>query len=177
MHPPKATSLESRARRLRQIAFMVLVRLPPAESQTLSPAVALEDQSLWMSGSSYTHHFKHSSNHHSVRSVGFEWSDSGAGIAGLTLFTNSFGQPSAYWYPWGAELDGRGPWQDGFVKWSAGLLYGYRAPYNKKVPFNYQGFSPGAIVAAGYRLTPRFSTQVNLLGDSGLMLQFNVRLD
>lgn len=59
-------------------------------------------------------------------------------------------------------------------KWTAGLLYGYKEPYENKVPLNYNGFSPGAIIALEYEFKPGWSAQVDMLGTAGLMFQLNM---
>jgi hypothetical protein len=57
-----------------------------------------------------------------------------------------------------------------------GVVYGYKHPYENKIPFNYNGFAPAIIPAIGWTLPSGFSTQVNILGNSGLMLQFSKEL-
>ena len=56
-------------------------------------------------------------------------------------------------------------------KWTAGLLYGYVEPYEDKVPFNYNGFSPGIVLALAYEFRPGWAVQLDALGNSGLMIQ------
>jgi hypothetical protein len=63
-----------------------------------------------------------------------------------------------------------------FVQWTAGVLYGYKKPYENKVPFNYHGFSPGLVLSVGWQLSERTSTQLNILGNSALMFQFSLDL-
>jgi hypothetical protein len=120
----------------------------------------------------YTKHFSKSEFHEYVWLVGLEKESPGNALIGATFFSNSFGQPSTYIYPFGGVyrnvLDINGL----FVKWSAGLIYGYLEPFNNKVPFNNNGFSPGFIPAVGYQ-SQNFSAQINILNDAGLMLQLN----
>mgnify|MGYP003693908283 CR=1 FL=1 len=59
---------------------------------------------------------------------------------------------------------------------SAGILYGYKEPYEDKVPFNHHGVSPGAVGAVGWEFTRAFSAQINVLGDSAFMLQLSFDL-
>ena len=63
-----------------------------------------------------------------------------------------------------------------YAEWTAGLLYGYKGEYKHKVPFNYNGFSPGVTVGIGWRFSPTVAGQVNLLGTAGLMLLFTYEL-
>ena len=127
--------------------------------------------------SPYTTHFSPSDEHEYVWLAGFERERSTGIVAGFAYFSNSFGQPSVYYYPWGKiyrDLAGI----DGFYfKWSAGLAYGYVEPYEDKVPFNYNGFSPGFFPMLGYESDGGFQSQLNLLGTAGLMLQFSIPLN
>jgi hypothetical protein len=58
------------------------------------------------------------------------------------VFSNSFGQPSAYAFAGQRYLDPFG-FENWYLQWTAGLLYGYVGEYEDKVPLNYKGFSPG----------------------------------
>ncbi len=59
-----------------------------------------------------------------------------------------------------------------YVKWTAGILYGYRGEYQHKVPLNYGGFSPAIVPALGWEFDSKQQIQFNLLGLNGMMLQF-----
>jgi hypothetical protein len=52
-----------------------------------------------------------------------------------------------------------------------GVLYGYKPPYEDKVPYNYNGFSPGATISLGWQFTRQFSVQMDALGSAGMMFQ------
>ncbi len=124
--------------------------------------------------SPYSYHFSNSDEHRPVFMLGLEREHASGKLDGLTYFSNSFGQDCVYIYPWGGvykSIAGIAPLS---FKWTAGLLYGYKAPYENKVPLNYKGFSPGAIIALAYEFKPGWSAQVNALGAAALMLQFNV---
>jgi hypothetical protein len=124
--------------------------------------------------SPYTVHFSYDEYHEYVWLAGFERERSTGIVAGFAYFSNSFGQPSVYYYPWGkiyrdlAGIDGL------YFKWNAGLAYGYVEPYEDKVPFVYNGFSPGVFPMLGYESEGGFHSQLNLLGTAGLMLQFSI---
>ena len=60
------------------------------------------------------------------------------------------------------------------MKWTAGLLYGYREPYENKVPFNHNGFSPAIVPAVGWQFENKYTVQLNFLGLNGAMLQFSL---
>jgi len=125
--------------------------------------------------SPFTHHFDPSPEHRYVWLVGVERERADQRLSGITYFSNSFGQPSTYIYPWGRNYPNVGGMEGLFVKWSAGLLYGYVAPYENKVPLNVNGFSPAIIPSIGYERAG-YSTQINLLGTAGLMWQISVPL-
>jgi hypothetical protein len=89
-------------------------------------------------------------------------------IAGGSVFSNSFGQPSAYLFA-GQRYANPFGWDRWYLQWNAGLLYGYVGKYKNKVPLNYNGFSPGFVPGIGYRFTDRIYGELDLLGDSALM--------
>jgi hypothetical protein len=124
--------------------------------------------------SPFTYHFSYDEEHRPVRMIGLEREKPDGKLDGVTFFTNSFGQPSVYAYPWGGiyhNLYGIAPLS---FKWTAGLLYGYVDPYKNKVPMNHNGFSPGAIVALEYKFQSGWSAQVDMLGTAALMFQVNM---
>ena len=126
---------------------------------------------IWrVMASPYTYHFSRDPNHSHVYMLGLEKQDAEAWIIGGSLFQNSFGQPSAYLYG-GKRFNGLTRFEPLFVQVTGGLLYGYKPPYDKKVPLNYKGFSPGAVLSVGWQFTPMLSAQANFLGNSALMFQ------
>ncbi|MCE2774077.1 MAG: hypothetical protein LW687_02000 [Burkholderiaceae bacterium] len=78
--------------------------------------------------SPYTTHFSHSEEHKRVIMLGAERERADGVLAGITFFSNSFGQPSAYVFPWGKMYRDVMGYDGVFVKWTAGLLYGYSHP-------------------------------------------------
>lgn len=95
-------------------------------------------------------------------------------FAGLSLFTNSFGQFSQYLY---AGLKWR-PWkeyQEAYVKLSAGLVHGYRGEYQDKIPFNHYGVAPGIIPSVGYCWT-RYCGEFVLLGFNAALITVGVTI-
>lgn len=129
-----------------------------------------------------TYHYSRNPDHRTVALLGLE-RYSGAGpfwggsrsLWGAAYFSNSFGQPSGYVYYGGVtdSLLGSPKW---FFKWTAGVIYGYRPPYEDKVPLNRNGWSPGVVVGIGHQVTPNFGLQLNALGNAGLMLTLNYRV-
>jgi hypothetical protein len=100
--------------------------------------------------------------------VGAEWQRPSHWLVGYSYFNNSFDQRCHYlyagrWWPLGETDTG---W---YVKLTAGLIAGYREPFENKIPFNHNGVAPGIIPGLGYKVD-RFNVQVNLLGSAGLMV-------
>jgi len=161
-----AASLRSHALRC---AIVLLAAMPDGYGR--------EPEQWWLQFSPYTKHFASSPEQRpGVWMIGVERESASGGLAGAVLFRNSFAQPSAYFYPWGARYKGLFGVEPLFLKWSAGVLYGYKAPYEDKVPLNVDGFSPAVIPALGWQLGPRISAQANLLGTAGIMFQISADL-
>jgi hypothetical protein len=126
--------------------------------------------------SPYTRHWSDSPEHEHVWLVGIERKRASGHLAGATYFSNSFGQPSAYVFPWGRVYEDLFDIKGLYAKWTAGLLYGYKEPYEDKVPFNRNGFSPGFVPGIGYEFAGGHQVQLNILGNAGVMLQFSLRV-
>jgi hypothetical protein len=111
-----------------------------------------------------------SPEHADVWAVALERQRADHWLAGGSFFSNSFGQPSAYLY-----LGKRFPQVLGheqlFGQLSGGLLYGYRGKYQNKVPFNHNGYSPGALASMGWQFNRQASLTVHALGDAAVMFQ------
>ncbi len=117
--------------------------------------------------SPYTHHWRYSEEHRNVVLIGLQRHLPNNRSCGISFFTNSFGQPSLYAFTgwtWNAQ---RLPnWQ---ASVTAGMLYGYVAPHEDKVPLNHRGFSPAVIPSIGYRLNDRTVAEMHILGTAALM--------
>ncbi|MFC5497394.1 ABC transporter ATP-binding protein [Caenimonas terrae] len=160
-------------------AALLVGLLPPssahADEEGWTSLFAPGHTTLELQASPYTYHFSRQPHSHvsllgltSVRDSGWLW--------GGAYFRNSFGQPSAYLYA-GRRYDEPFGLQRVYWNWSAGLIYGYKPPYQDKVPVNWHGIAPAIVPAIGYRVTPGISAELSLLGTSALMLQFVVALD
>ena len=125
--------------------------------------------------SPYTYHYTYNPAHTQVYVLGLERQRSDGLMFGGSLFRNSFGQPSAYGYV-GQRFDRMLGVDRLFGQLTGGILYGYKAPYEDKVPLNYKRWSPGAVLSVGWHLTPTWSGQLNFLGNSALMFQFSADL-
>lgn len=123
--------------------------------------------------SPYTFHFSRDPDHEPVYAIGLERQRSDKWLWGATYFSNSFGQPSGYVYV-GQRYGELFSVDKLFAQWTAGLLYGYKEPFEDKVPFNHNGLSPGAVFSLGWQFTREFSVQANLLGTAAMMVQFSI---
>ena len=140
-----------------------------AQSATL-PVESAADTYRWrIELSPYTTHFSYNPEHRPVRLVGIERETSDNSFYGLALFSNSFGQDSGYLYLGKSYYGVFQSLPHVYLKWSAGVLYGYKPPYENKVPLNYKGFSPGFVPGMGWRFDSGWSAQVNVLGTAGVM--------
>lgn len=120
--------------------------------------------------SPYTYHYSRDAEHRHVYMLGLERHRADGFLFGGTYFRNSFGQPSGYLYL-GQRFDQVAGVEPLFAQVTGGVLYGYKAPFNHKVPLNYRGFSPGLVPSLGWRFTPHLSAQLDFLGNSALMFQ------
>lgn len=132
--------------------------------QTLGPG---HWRLMWAPGSI---HWRYSAEHRNAWALGVERQRSDDWLAGGSYFQNSFGQPSGFVYVGKRfpELLGQ---RQLFAQASGGILYGYRGKFESKVPLNYKGFAPGALLSLGWQFTPQASLTTHLLGDAGLMFQ------
>lgn len=119
--------------------------------------------------SPYTHHWSYDEEHKQVYAVSLSRLLPNDRSCGFSVFSNSFGQPSAYVFV-GKSWPGLLPSLPKlYVSATAGIIYGYVGKYKDKVPLNFGGFSPVIIPAIGYRFTPRASFEVQLLGTAAFM--------
>ena len=147
-------------------------RSSAAAASTLETLSTGWQQGHWRSAfSPYAPHLRYSPEHSDVWAVALERQRPDHWMAGGSFFSNSFGQPSAYLY-----LGKRFPALLGqpqlFGQLSGGLLYGYRGQYQNKVPFNHNGFSPGALASVGWQFNQQASLTVHAVGDAAVMFQF-----
>jgi hypothetical protein len=122
--------------------------------------------------SPFTQHWRPSDEHRMVRAVALERFGEDGRFWGVSYFTNSFGQPSAYAFV-GQRYPGILGQPAMYAQWSGGIMYGYTGKYQHKVPLNVNGFSPGFVPSIGFKFTPNTALQYNLLGDAGVMLQIS----
>jgi len=152
------------------LALGAMCAVAPAMAQSSSSE---EQGVIWRLGMSpYTYHWSRDPDHRDVYMIGLERQNADKVVWGASYFRNSFGQPSGYLYG-GKRYDSIFSYDKLFAQWTVGLLYGYKPPYDHKVPLNHNGYSPGAVFSLGWQFTPTYSAQVNVLGNSALMFQFS----
>jgi len=119
----------------------------------------------------YVYHRVHDAEHNNVPwLIGAEWESESRWEFGASFFRNSFYQPSTYIY--GGKRWFLRSRDDGFYfKLTAGPLYGYKDPYEDKIPLNYRGVGLAIIPGIGYQ-HERASVQLVILGTAGVMLTF-----
>jgi hypothetical protein len=122
--------------------------------------------------SPYTFHWSGpSSEHKPVKLVALDRHLKGGRFCGLALFTNSFGQPSAYGYV-GQQWNNIFNNPKLYTKVSAGLIYGYKGKHKDAIAFNQMGIAPAIIPSLGYAFTPKDSAEVFMLGTAGLTFSY-----
>jgi hypothetical protein len=152
------------------------------EAQELKLSTTLSEAGQWtLMAAPLTLHFSDinrdagstDEKHKYVWLVGAEKMVTDRYFAGAAFFSNSFGQPTQYVYV-GAKFR---PWDEQpkfFAKISAGVIHGYKPPYDKKIPINTSsGWGLGVIPSIGWDFNDQFAAQLNVLGAAGLMLQMN----
>jgi len=143
---------------------------PPGLAADAAKEPAGSGRVIMVQGAPGVVHFN-SSDEHAKHSwlLGAEWIDDSRWLGGYSYFNNSFGQKCHYLYAgrwW--QLSSSSPKNFWCAKLTGGVLYGYKEPYEDKVPFNHNGWSPGVIPGLGYKMN-RWNVQLNLTGP-GLMM-------
>ena len=147
-----------------------------AQAPDSAAAAALAPATWRITFSPHTEHYGRSKDHRGVWLAGVERETADGGLIGGGHFRNSFGQPIWYLYPWGGVYRNLFNVRPLFVKWSAGVIYGYKAPYEDKVPVNIGGFTPFVIPALGWDWGGGLSGQLNLIGSAAVMFQVSFDL-
>ena len=119
----------------------------------------------------YVYHRSDEPSHNDVPLlVGVEWESASRWEIGASYFQNSFYQPCMYIYAGRRWFLGSA--DEGFyAKLTAGPLYGYKDPYEDKIPLNSNGIGLAIIPGVGYQYG-RASAQLVILGTAAVMLTF-----
>ncbi len=133
-------------------------------------------ESTRLIASPYTLHWSPSENHRPTWMFGAEKQYAGGLVLGAAYFSNSFGQDSATIYR-GRRLNNWSSYDKLYAQWTAGLMYGYKPPYNDEVPLNFRGFSPLVVLSLGWQFTPKYAMQLNALGTAAVMFQFSMEMN
>jgi hypothetical protein len=102
--------------------------------------------------------------------VDVEWESGSHWLVGAAAFKNSYSQSAAYVYAgrrW--FLDQVNP--NFYVKLSAGVVYGYKDPYEDRLPVNDNGYGLGFVPALGYQFG-RANAQIVFLGTAAVAFTF-----
>jgi hypothetical protein len=126
----------------------------------------------------FTHHFFPSPVHvNRNHMVNLEWQTSGhtmlnadRALIGGAALKNSFGQPTEYLYV-GQKWDVH---ENVYLKLTAGLLHGYKDPYQNKIPLNHYGIAPVIVPSIGLRFR-QFSLESIFLSNRAVMLAIGVQ--
>lgn len=173
-NPSNPSSLSRRSHRsIPPLVLLAWLHSPIAQCQPDSPGLGFGQLEANLSPT--TLHFAPSDEHQPVWLAGLTRVAADGAVVSGAVFSNSFGQSCVtlqfgqrYLRPWG-----RDGW---YWQWTVGPVFGYVAPYNRKVPLNYKGLSPVLIPSLGYQFNAKTSLQFTLLGNSALMLQLALRL-
>lgn len=140
-----------------------------------------QDDKLWELGAPghwrvaigpYTRHLNQKPEYEYVWAAAIERQRDDRWLYGASYFSNSFGQGCGYLYL-GQQIPNLFDLPSLYFQWTAGLLYGYKPPYQNRVPLNVDGFSPGLVLSLGWQIDEHFAAQLNKVGTSGMMLQLS----
>ena len=161
---------------IRALLTSVVMTLPslPAFAEQNQPQ-DLSDKGYWeLLVGPFAVHWSSDDAHKHVYLLGVERGLPDGTLWGFSAFQNSFGQASAYAY-YGYRWDDVFGYSGLYAKISGGILYGYKEPYEDKIPINHNGWGLAIIPAVGYRLTPKDALEVGMLGTAGLMFMYTRR--
>lgn len=141
-------------------------------------AEAAAESNFFAQYSVLTHHFFPSPEHvNRNHLVNLEWQTSSytmlnadRTLFGGAVFKNSFGQPSEYLYA-GQKWDLH---ENVYIKFTAGLLHGYKDPFQDKIPLNHYGVAPVIVPSIGFRFR-QFSLESIFLSNRAVMLAIGVQ--
>jgi hypothetical protein len=151
--------------------FAALMAVTPAlAADAPAPQPTSSQGTVTILGSPKVYHFDPDPEHVDWSwLIGIEWrKPDSRWHFGFSYFNNSFGQKSQFYYTgytW--KLSENHP--NWYLKLSGGVIYGYKDPYEDKVPFNHNGYSPGLFPALGYKMD-RWNFQLVTLGTAAAMI-------
>jgi hypothetical protein len=130
-----------------------------------------DDDRVMLQFGPYTAHRLDNTGHNQwPHLVGVEYESGSHWLGGAAAFRNSYYQDAAYLYAgrrWFLDRVN----ENLYVKLSAGLVYGYKDPYQDRLPVNHNGYGLGLVPALGYQLG-RANAQVVFLGTAAVSFTF-----
>ena len=112
----------------------------------------------------YTKHWSPDPAHvNNSKVLNLEFETASRWLYGFAHFDNSFGQPSQYLYAGYSWPLFSAKWA--YFKLTGGLLYGYKEPYDEKIPLNDLGIAPAIVPTFGLKYK-RVLTELQILGNS-----------
>lgn len=113
-------------------------------------------------------HWSSSEDHEGVPLlVGLEWVRRDQHLLGVSLFNNSFGQFSQYYY-YGYQWRLPGLHESAHIKLTGGVIYGYVDEFEDRLDPNFNGWTPAIVPSVGWKQN-RLGVDVAILGTAGLM--------
>jgi len=123
----------------------------------------------------YVYHFVDNTDHNQwPRLFGLEYESGSHWLVGGVVFRNSYYQDATYIYG-GKRWFVDAPDNHVYLKLTAGPVYGYKPPYDDKLPINHDGFGFGVAPALGYQFK-RASVQLVAPGFSVIAITFGYDL-
>lgn len=155
------------------LAILLCLSAAPAQADLVEEMLDVDAPGRWrLAIGPYTQHLNPKPEHQYVWALAIERQRDDQWLYGASYFSNSYGQLSGYLYL-GKQYADLFDVTKLYFQWTAGLLYGYKSPYQDQVPFNHNGFSPGLVLSLGWQFDPSYAMQINRVGTAGLMLQFS----
>ena len=166
-------TLATGAATAQSVAALPDVSVPAASAPAWSAPEPWRTDRFYLETSLYASHFHYDPAHndHQHLILG-EWNVTEQWLVGASVFDNSFGQRSQYFYG-GVRLRPFANLQPLYFKISAGLVHGYKNPYRDKIPLNGSGVAPVAVPSIGYCLN-RVCTELVVFGTAGLLVTLGV---
>lgn len=146
----------------------------PCQDHWASEAPPAPDagQQWTLTFSPFVYHWKYDPDHRPAFIFALEHRVAGSRFCGLSLFQNSFGQPSGFAYV-GQRWDRLWGLPQLSAKLAAGVIYGYTGQYEDKVPFHWNGFFPAAVPSLVYQFGPQDSLDLMMLGTAALAFAYS----
>jgi hypothetical protein len=168
-----AASLDSRVSRFARILSRaaaltgLLAFLPMSQADVFG-----EGDRVMVEVGPYVYHFHNNTDHNQwPRLIGVEYETGSHWLTGFTAFKNSYSQETQFLYfgkRWFIDsID-----ENLYVKVAGGLVHGYKAPYDDKLPINSSnGYGLAILPAVGYQFG-RANAQLVLIGSIGAIVTF-----